>query len=165
MSANVVFRPAMPDELPTLWSIRTQAARIQCAGHYPSNTLSTWLAAEPTENFHAYLERGHAIVVELDQQIIGYAVIDVGEHELEALFVAPEHFRCGYGAKLLVRAEQMARDEGIKTLGLSAALNAIDFYRAHGYELLEIDKLAHRSGVMLKRGVMRKSLRDISSVQ
>ncbi|NRB57342.1 MAG: GNAT family N-acetyltransferase, partial [Salinicola sp.] len=65
----------------------------------------------------------------------------------------------GHGSKLLARAEELARQEGIDILTLSAALNAIDFYLAHDYELLALDDYAHRSGVRLKRGVMQKSLK------
>lgn len=151
-------RLADTSEVNVLWDLRTRAARIQCVGHYPAEALQTWLAAAPTDNFRRYLQRGHAIVAEVDHHPVGYAVIDVEAQELEALFVAPEHFRRGYGARLLARAEDLARAQAIHTLKLSAALNAIDFYRANGYELLEIDELAHRSGVTLKRGVMRKAL-------
>lgn len=159
MCDDLAFRSATPDDLPALWSIRNRAARIQCAGHYPADALETWLAAAPSDGFRHLLRQGHAIVAERDRGIVGYTVVDVDERELEALFVAPDHFRCGHGSKLLARAEALARQEGIDILTLSAALNAIDFYLAHGYELLALDDYAHRSGVRLKRGVMRKSLK------
>lgn len=159
MCNELAFRVAAPDDLPALWSIRNRAARVQCAGHYPPAALETWLAAAPSEGFRHYLQRGHAIVAEQGRNIVGYTVVDVGERELEALFVAPDHFRRGCGSQLLARAEELASQEGIVTLTLSAALNAIDFYLAHDYELLAIDDYAHRSGVRLKRGVMQKSLK------
>lgn len=154
----LTFRVANPSEIDDLWTLRTRAARVQCAGYYPPQKLDAWLSCPPSEAFNHHLARGHAIVGEIGTTLIGYTVIDAETQELEALFVAPGYFRQGYGCELLAEAERLATALDIETLSLSAALNAIGFYRAHGYELLEVDEMAHRSGVMLKRGVMRKRL-------
>lgn len=154
----LTFRVADPSDIDNLWAMRTRAARVQCAGHYPPQKLDAWLSCPPSDGFRGHLSRGHAIVGEVGTTLVGYTIIDAGAQELEALFVAPEYFRQGYGRELLAEAERLAMALDIEMLSLSAALNAIGFYRAHGYELLEVDEMAHRSGVMLKRGVMRKHL-------
>ncbi|WP_157956826.1 GNAT family N-acetyltransferase [Salinicola aestuarinus] len=159
----LTFRTAAADDIERLWALRTEAARVQCAGYYPAEALETWLAAPPSAAFRQYVSRGHAIVGERTGNLVGYTVIDAPGRELEALFVAPSAFRQGYGARLLQRAEHLAATLGIESLTLSAALNAIDFYRAHDYVLITTDTIKHRSGVTLERGVMRKTLTPTSS--
>ncbi|WP_110668974.1 GNAT family N-acetyltransferase [Salinicola halophilus] len=161
--APLTFRTAAADDIERLWALRAEAARVQCAGYYPAEALETWLAAPPSAAFRQYVAQGHALIGERAGSLIGYAVIDAPGRELEALFVAPSAFRQGYGAQLLQRAKHLAATLGIDSLTLSAALNAIDFYRAHDYELITTDSFAHRSGVTLERGVMRKTLTPTSS--
>jgi GNAT superfamily N-acetyltransferase len=79
----------------------------------------------------------HAIVAELDGEIVGFATVLAGRDalraELEDLFVAPKLWRTGIGRKLLAEAEHRAAMRGARTLHVVAGERARPFYEASGY--------------------------------
>lgn len=79
----------------------------------------------------------HAIVAELEGEIVGFATVLSSEGalhaELEDLFVAPEVWRKGVGRKLLAEAECRAAELGARTLHVIAGGRARPFYEASGY--------------------------------
>jgi len=54
--------------------------------------------------------------------------------EITAVYVLPSVARNGVGTRLYEELELRAEQHGIATLGLSASLNAVQFYEAQGYE-------------------------------
>jgi N-acetylglutamate synthase-like GNAT family acetyltransferase len=77
---------------------------------------------------------GNCVVAEADGHLVGFGTLNVEKAEIDAVFARPDCLRSGVGGKLLVSLEQLARDAGIKTLGLSSSLNAVRFYEAGGYK-------------------------------
>lgn len=79
----------------------------------------------------------HAIVAELEGEIVGFATVLSGkgdfQAELEDLFVAPEIWRMGIGRKLLAEAECRAAARGARRLHVVAGERARPFYEASGY--------------------------------
>lgn len=79
----------------------------------------------------------HAIVAELDGEIVGFATVlagrDAMQAELEDLFVAPQLWQTGIGRKLLAEAEHRAATRGARTLHVVAGERARPFYEASGY--------------------------------
>lgn len=56
------------------------------------------------------VEAGHAYVIEADQQVIGYAVLDTsffGQGFISLLYIHPEHRRRGAGTRLMQYLEQV----------------------------------------------------------
>ncbi|MEM4780046.1 MAG: GNAT family N-acetyltransferase, partial [Halalkalicoccus sp.] len=54
--------------------------------------------------------------------------------EVTGVYVDPSAARQGIGSTLLADLERYGRERGVRTLALSASLNAVPFYQAHGYE-------------------------------
>ena len=65
--------------------------------------------------------------------VVGFGSIIPAARQLRALYVAPEHGRCGVGAMILARLEAMAAGLGLPELRMDASLNAEAFYRRHGF--------------------------------
>jgi GNAT superfamily N-acetyltransferase len=79
----------------------------------------------------------HAIVAELEGEIVGFVTVLSGKGAMQAiledLFVAPEVWRMGVGRKLLAEAEYRAAMLGARTLHVVAGERARPFYEAAGY--------------------------------
>ncbi|WP_274426641.1 GNAT family N-acetyltransferase [Chelativorans sp. YIM 93263] len=80
------------------------------------------------------------IVAELHGDIVDFATVLPGENalqaELEDLFVAPQVWRRGVGAKLLAEAERRAVALGAHALHVIASERARAFYEASGFRMV-----------------------------
>jgi GNAT superfamily N-acetyltransferase len=109
----------------------------------------------PVESLAEYSQAGHAWVIVEDDEVVGYAVVDVlgGHAHLEQLSVRPDRGRRGLGGRLLEHVCGWANDEGFPAVTLTTfehlAWNA-PFYSAHGFRVLNEDEL----------GPEMRSLRD-----
>ena len=81
------------------------------------------------------IDRGEAIVAEIDGQVAGFAVIlgEQGRAELDGLFVEPEHWRQGVGKALIEAATHEARRRGLSLLTVVANPAAREFYERCGF--------------------------------
>lgn len=80
------------------------------------------------------IERDEVFVAEIDDHMVGMAVVFIGEREaeLDGLFVEPEHWRKGIGAALVDVATHEARKRGL-TLMVTANPSAREFYEKCGF--------------------------------
>lgn len=100
------------------------------------------------------------IVAEDDDDIIGCGFLDLETARIEAIFVRPDRVRRGTGTKLLMSLEQTARDAGLKSLHLTATLNAVEFYKSAGYTPRGKAKFRHPNGFELDGVSMEKRLAE-----
>lgn len=96
------------------------------------------------------------LVAELDGCIIAFSRFL--RSELEALYVHPAHGRHRVGELLLRNVERLVSSSNVKTLYLDAALNAVQFYRSAGYDILEPSMPVFDNGIALPCIRMHKSL-------
>jgi GNAT superfamily N-acetyltransferase len=104
------------------------------------------------------IEDGGVLVAVLGEDIVGFAVVlsrDNGDAELDGLFVEPDHWRKGIGARLVRAAERLAVESGVAALHLSANPNARAFYIACGFS--ELGEVPTQFGVGV---VMSKALAE-----
>ncbi|QKY04262.1 GNAT family N-acetyltransferase [Janthinobacterium lividum] len=154
----ITLRPALPDDINTLWALRTVAVRISCATHYAPEQITVWTASPVPDTYAAMLAAGGGIVAMQGEIIAGYAMLDADKQEVDAVFVDPAHAGLGIGKRLLAALEQLARGRGIARLHLSASLNAVPFYAAAGFTALREQAYAHPSGISLASVAMEKAL-------
>ncbi|MBB5609901.1 MULTISPECIES: GNAT family N-acetyltransferase [unclassified Janthinobacterium] len=154
----IALRPALVSDIDTLWALRTVAVRLSCATHYAPEQITAWTASPVPAAYATMLAEGGGIVAMLDEIIVGYAMLDLHKHELDAVFVDPARAGLGIGKRLLAALELLARERGITRLHLSASLNAVPFYRAAGFIALREEAYAHPSGINLASVVMEKIL-------
>ncbi len=150
MSSELIIRPARPDEIAALGALQLRSSlgwgeRVEELRAMPE-------AAEvPLEHLPG------SFVAEADGRIVGFATVlrtDADEAELEGLFVEPDLWGRGVGARLVAEAERRAAGLGVDAVRVVASRRAEGFYRACGFETV--------GGVMTKlepAPVMRKTLR------
>jgi len=138
-TADVQFRQAEPGDAADVLAIK-QAA-IESAGETYSDTqVEAW---RPTEDalpaFEQAMESEQFVVLlaEAGGAPAGYAVLNVAERRIDAVFVDPEYAGMGLGSSLVGQLETRARMLGLSELHIVSSLNARPFYESLGYEEVE----------------------------
>lgn len=124
------IRPARAQDIPAIFEIRTSVLE----NHLSLAQLSE-MGVTP-DSILAMLQQGPGIwVAEQGQQLLGFAVIDMQEACLFALFVRPGHEGLGIGRQLLQRAEAQLFSQHtqiwLETAGNSRASG---FYQRQGWQ-------------------------------
>jgi len=132
MPLEIIIRPARDDELAALGALQLRASlgwgerveellAIPEAGEVP--------AAHMPDSF----------VAEVGGRTVGFGTVlrtDADEAELEALFVEPETWGQGVGARLVAEAERRAAALGVGALRVVSSGRAEAFYRACGFAVV-----------------------------
>ena len=136
-----------------------------------SQEIASYVLAEFTAaKMSALLANDSALVLvaELEDNIVGYAVVNIGavcqcnpsvRVELVTLYIQEHFARQGLGSSLLDRAEQLARQRMGSALWLKVNarnLSAIEFYASHGYTKVgtayfELGGARHENHVLIGR--------------
>ena len=126
------IRPATSADADALCALHKASVRALCLGAYTAEEIEAWLRErEPAGFRHAMTKGGETILVaEHDGSVAGFASIK--EAMLFSLYVDPADGR-GAGQALLQAAEDEVRRRGATALSLQSTLNAVPFYRKHGY--------------------------------
>lgn len=152
------LRQASVDDIPAMWALRTRAVRAGCVSHYAPEVIDAWCAAPLPERMPSLIEAGGGLLTEVAGEIVAYAILDVANGEVDALFVEPAHQGRGLARQLMTALEAMATQRHIERLFLSASLNAVPFYRAAGFQVIREELYPHRSGLLLASRYMEKHL-------
>ncbi|MBN8740967.1 MAG: hypothetical protein BGP24_20600 [Lysobacterales bacterium 69-70] len=156
----ITIRPAKPDEISALHSLRNRSAAVGCAACYSAADLDAWLSGPLPAGFARLIEAGTVFVAEADGRLLGYGALDLPARLVEAIFVDPAAFGRGAGRALLQAVETRAVEEGLDELSVSSSLNAEAFYAAAGYVALEREQHPLSGGGSLTAVRMRKRLRS-----
>ena len=81
----IALRPALVTDIDTLWTLRTLAVRLGCATHYAPEQISVWTASPVPAAYATMLAEGGGIVAVLDEVIVGYAMLELHKHEVDAV--------------------------------------------------------------------------------
>ena len=132
MISNVSVRPARIGERAALEALQWRASLVW--EEYRDALLAHPDAIElPAEQ----IAEGHTIVAEVEDRIVGFAVVlprADGEAELDGLFVEPSAWRTGIGSRLIGDAEILAAARGGKFLHVVANPLAEGFYFSCGFQ-------------------------------
>src|SRR6266567_9203374 len=90
-TTSIIFREATTIDIPQIHEIRIAVKE----NILPDPSLIT---PDDYENF--LIVRGKGWVCEVENNIVGFAIIDLKEKNIWALFVSPEHERKGIGKQL-----------------------------------------------------------------
>jgi putative acetyltransferase len=152
-----IIRRATAEDAEAICVLHKVAVRRLCAGAYSAEQIEAWVGPRVAEDYcKAMSADGETMfVAERASRVAGFASLR-GERLL-GLYVDPTSGR-GLGRPLLAVAEEEARGRGVAILSLQATLNAVPFYRRHGYS---VDRagLVPRSGLKLPVVEMSKTLR------
>ncbi len=124
---SMIFREATINDIPQLNSIRI----VVKENILPNPSLIT-----PNDYENFLTVRGKGWICEVDNTIVGFAIIDLKEHNIWALFVNPDHERKGIGKqlqKIMLNWYFEQYDETL-WLGTSPGTRAEIFYRISGWK-------------------------------
>lgn len=152
-------RPATHADLDGIYRVHVDAIRQLCKLHYTPEEIEARVGGlEPgahridAENVRFF------VAVDDAQEVLGFAVLDVGQSEVKAVYVHPTAAQRGIGGALLREVEETARRHGLTVLHLDASLNSVEFYLRAGYVDLENRRHVLRSEVSIRCVAMSKSL-------
>lgn len=100
------------------------------------NTLSDPNLVSDRDCEEFLMERGKGWVCEIDQQIVGFAIVDLKEDNVWALFIDPQFEKRGIGKKLhqLMLDWYFSQQRERIWLGTSPGTRAEQFYRTLGWQ-------------------------------
>jgi GNAT superfamily N-acetyltransferase len=138
-----MVRPAVPEDIPTIWALIGELARFERLEHQVVGTADLL-----REHLFGADRRAEALLAEHEGEIVGFALFFHSYSTflarpglyLEDLFVLPAHRRKGFGRELLVAVARIAVERGCGRFEWSVLTwnePAISFYRGLGAELLE----------------------------
>ena len=130
---NIQFREATPEDI----------TQIQVVRHsVKENVLSNPLLVTD-EDCKVYItQRGKGWVAETNGQIVGFAIADLQEHSIWALFVRPDHAGKGIGKELHRIMLNWYFSKTLTKVWLSTApgTRAETFYKMNGWEVVGVTK-------------------------
>ncbi len=135
--AELVIRAAEATDVPRLTAVfqRARAAAMPWLPvvHTPDEDLGF---------FGRTVRSGHVRVAVLDGDVVGFAAVDPGEHQLDHLYVDPSAHRRGVGRRLVDEARKAhlrplqlwAFTENHGARAFYAAVGAVELYETDGSE-------------------------------
>lgn len=102
------------------------------------------------------ISEGRTIVAELDNKVVGFAVVlprADGDAELDGLFVEPAIWRAGIGTRLIREAEILAAVGGAASLYVVGNPRAESFYTACGFELIGEEQTRFGVGLTMRKTI------------
>ncbi len=140
---------------------RTHVASIRrlCSTEYSPEQIAAWVGTRTAGDYLKAIEVATVFVAEREGEIAGFAIFDVEEGLILAIYVHPDQVRRGIGSRLLKAIEAEAQAAGLSKLWLNATLNSVMFYQARGYDSLGATTNTLPNGVDLACVRMEKRLR------
>jgi ribosomal protein S18 acetylase RimI-like enzyme len=106
-----------------------------------------------------YEDKATHVIACLNNKIVGVGRVHFSsekEAQIRYMAVKPKYQRKGVGGLILEELERVAKEKGADYIVLNARENATNFYKTHGYEVLE---KAHTLFGSISHWKMRKKLR------
>jgi molybdopterin synthase catalytic subunit len=128
---DVTLRKATRDDHQAMEALQTRAS-LAAGEHAEALRANAHVIVTDLAN----VEAGRAVIAERDGRLIGFVTLEAArdrDMEIEGLFVEPDHWRKGLGARLMDEAETMARAAGARTLIVTVGQVAEPFYQSQGF--------------------------------
>ena len=138
------LREATPGDVEAIRTVHQAAITGLGPDAYDNQQVDAWARGIESADYAAIESVDYDFLVAEDgDDVVGFGSVRYEspddyeanvDAEVTAVYVNPEVARKGVGSTLLEALQARARDQGVRTLGLSSSLNAVPFYEAHGYE-------------------------------
>lgn len=115
--------------------VHRQSVREIASADYSNEIIDAWASKEPEDS--PLDEEKVRFVAEEDGEIVGFSDYNKETSELSGLYIKPNYTGRGIGEKLLHKAEEDAKQNGLEQLWCRSTITAKDFYQKHGYKLIE----------------------------
>ncbi|MFC6826079.1 GNAT family N-acetyltransferase [Halopelagius fulvigenes] len=137
-------RDATPADADAIRTVHYRAIEELGPRAYSREQVDAWAEGCESADYVSAIEANERefIVAELDGEVEAFGSLkllppdgyeaDV-DAEVTGVYVHPSAVRRGVGTSVYSELERRARTHNVRTLGLSASLNAVSFYEARGY--------------------------------
>lgn len=86
------------------------------------------------------IQQGGFVVATDEGRIVGFGGIDVhAAEQVKWLYLLPQYQGARLGSEILRRLENIGWEAGLNSLRVHSAPRAVNFYRRHGYRLVETE--------------------------
>ena len=122
---------------------QTHKASIQmlCKDHYSLENIKKWTSILNPEIYENAINEKILIVAEKNNIICGFGILDVESTEICAVYIHPDHTNKGIARIILFKLESLAFEQDLNCLNTCSTINALGFYKHHGY--METEKSFH----------------------
>ena len=122
----MIFREAKLEDIPQIQIVRNSVTE---------NTLSNPALVTDEDCKEFLFERGKGWVCEIDNQIVGFSIADLKEHNIWALFVHPSYDKKGIGKELhkMMLNWYFSQTKNKVWLGTDPGTRAESFYKKQGW--------------------------------
>ena len=142
--SEYVVRRATDNDADALADVHGDSVRTLGARDYPPAVVAEWGAPRSGSRYRAGMARGVIFFVAVQttpattESVLGFASYAVeGERHRIAVYIRGSAARQGLGRRLYEAAEAVARSVGAPAIAIEAALGAVPFWTAVGFERLE----------------------------
>jgi putative acetyltransferase len=129
----MLIRRAASSDVADIFAVHVSAIRDVCSAVYDADQIESWTCGKRPEGYLDPIARHPFFVAIVNGVVAGFSELNPDTGEVCAVYVQPDRVRQGIGRGLLLAVEAAARESGLARLHLRATLNAVFFYRAHGY--------------------------------
>lgn len=128
------IRKAKQPDVKRIWEIRTQAILQTCVSHYAEDAVSLWAGSPMPTHFYEILLSMGAVVLEDQEEVVGFGFVDTTKCALEAIFVDPRFTGKGLGKIIAEELLLISKKADVRVVKLSSSLNAVKFYESLGFQ-------------------------------
>jgi GNAT superfamily N-acetyltransferase len=132
---KLLIRGARASDARVIHELHARAVDAFCRGHYSDDQVRVLLMGRTPEGYLPAIERDEMFVIESGGRMVGFGHATQGE--VQALFVDSDRAGRGVGGALLRHAIGLAARGHDGPIRLKSTLNAVGFYRSHGFVEVE----------------------------
>ncbi len=159
------IRRATAEDAAAIADVHGDAVRSLGAAHYPAEIIAEWGAPRPPKRVRDAMDRGGVFFVATNSEapgvesVLGFSsyAVEADMHRI-AVYVRGSAARRGVGRAVYAAGESVAHAAGAQAIHIEAALGAIPFWTALGFETLDRFDHALPSGRFMPSVRMQKSL-------
>ena len=152
-----MIRQATLNDAEGIFRVHTSAIRNVAFTHYTPEQIEAWAGRLAPISYHKSIE-SNVVFVAVDTEICGFSQLDPRSSVIKGVYVLASHVRRGFGSRLLLALESVAKAAGLLQLTLDASLNSVPFYEHAGYRRVRSGNHEFNSGVSIPCVVMCKEL-------
>ena len=126
---------------------------------YSSEQIKVWVNSNSIENIRKKIQNKDrsTFVAIKNKEIVGYLAMYLMKNLLSSFYIKRENLGSGIGKKMIIFAEGLAKERGLKELLLESTLTAYSFYKSQGYILVKKENHI-QEGVKIPIIKMKKEL-------
>ena len=153
------IRSALHTDLKKISNCHKASIRKLCKNYYSTEIIKKWTAILKPNIYESAINEKILIVAESAESLHGFGILNAKRNELSAIYVHPDSKGKGIAKSILLKLETIALENNVNDLHLCSTMNALGFYKHHGY--VEGGEAFHKlqDGTKLQCIMMHKKLK------